>query len=260
MILKIFKYHLKFLYKEFFYILKICFTEKKLFSTILYISFKFLIDSGIKNLINKRKYINEKQNYGKLKKEKLKYTNDWFSHNITTWVSIFKKKNIENQKLNILEIGSYEGLSAVFFLNFFKNSNLTCIETFKGSDEHSDINFETVKENFKSNVELYKNRITLFEGTSDFFFKNKINVNKKDMYDIIYIDGSHHHDDVLNDAFNSFELLNNNGMIIFDDFLKKYYKNINQDPIKAILNFINKNKHCIDIVNVNYQIVIKKNN
>ena len=79
------------------------------------------------------------------------------------------------------------------------------------------------------------------------------------MYDIIYIDGSHHHDDVLNDALNSFELLNNNGIIIFDDFLKKYYKNINQDPIKAILNFINKNKQYIDVVNVNYQIVIKKN-
>jgi len=233
MIFKIFKYHLKFLYKEFFYILKICFTRKSLFSTTLYISFKFLIDCGIKNLISKRKYINEKQNYEKLKKEKLKYTNDWFSNNITTWISIFKKKNIENQKLNILEIGSYEGLSAVFFLNFFKNSNLTCVETFEGSDEHAKIDFKIVEKNFKSNLEFYKNRFTLFKGTSNLFFDQKEKLNPK-LFDIIYIDGSHHHDDVLMDAENSFKYIKADGIIIFDDFLKKYYKNVDQNPIKAI--------------------------
>ena len=35
-----------------------------------------------------------------------------------------------------------------FFLNYFKNSEITCIETFKGSDEHSKIDFTIIKKNF----------------------------------------------------------------------------------------------------------------
>ena len=58
-------------------------------------------------------------------------------------------------------------------------------------------------------------------------------------YDLIYVDGgSHHYNDVLKDANNSFKVLNKNGILIFDDFLKKYYKDLKRDPIIAILSLL----------------------
>ena len=65
-------------------------------------------------------------------------------------------------------------------------------------------------------------------------------------------------DDVIRDANNSFNALNKNRIIIFDDFLKRYYKELSKDPILAILNFIYQNKKNIKIINVGYQIIIQK--
>lgn len=253
------KYHLKYVLKEFFYIFKFSFIRKEFFMISLSLSIKFLLDAGIKNLISKREYSIERKKYEEIKKRNLNYNNDWFSNNITTWVKIFNKEKIEHYNLNILEIGSYEGLSAVFFLNYFKNCKLTCVETFEGSDEHSKINFKKVEENFSHNLEPYKDRFYLAKGTSNLFFENKNKINSE-LFDIIYIDGSHHYDDVLSDAQNSYNHIKQGGIIIFDDFLKRYYKKKDHDPITAILKFIKKNKNDIDVMNVNYQIIIKKNN
>jgi hypothetical protein len=43
----------------------------------------------------------------------------------------------QDQQLEALEIGSWEGRSAIFFLSFFRNCRLTCIDTFQGSVEHT---------------------------------------------------------------------------------------------------------------------------
>ena len=256
MLIKNFISHIKYIYTECMYLMKVFSFCRKLRLLVLFISTKFLIDSGFKNIFYRKVFINQKNFFFEIMKNELKLTNDWFSNNITTWAAIFKKFKLINIKPKILEIGSYEGCSAVFFLNYFKNSEITCIETFKGSDEHSKIDFTIIKKNFLENTKKFQERITLYEGTSENFFNLK-NMNKK--YDLIYIDGSHHYDDVIQDANNSFNVLNKNGIIIFDDFLKRYYKKLTKDPILAVLNFINQNKKKIKIINVGYQIIIQKN-
>lgn len=254
-IFKILFFHSHYTIKQFYYIFKISFTNKNLFLTSLNLSLKFLYYNGLKNFFNKKIYSKYKYDYLELVKKNLILSNDWFSNNITTWVSVFKKENIIQKKLNILEIGSYEGASAVFFLNYFNYANLTCIETFNGSDEHQSIDFSKVKKNFHHNINNFVDRINLFESRSENFFNEE---NNKTKYDIIYIDGSHYFDDVCKDAENSFLSLKDNGIIIFDDFLKKYYKDLKKDPIVAIIKFIDKHKKNIRIINVNYQIIIKK--
>lgn len=54
----------------------------------------------------------------------------------------------------------------------------------------------------------------------------------------IYIDGSHHSDNVLRDARNSFKLLNKGGFIVFDDFIWDYYDEINLNPIGGVKQFL----------------------
>tara|TARA_B100000886_G_scaffold144974_1_gene98583 strand:+ start:15623 stop:16396 length:774 start_codon:yes stop_codon:yes gene_type:complete len=254
-ILKILISHLRYLIKQIYYILK---ASKKTDNSLIFkiiLCIKFLYCAGIKNLICKKFYKKEKLSYENLMKSQLVLSNDWFSNNITNWISVFSSEKINSKNINILEIGSYEGASAFFFLDYLKASNLQCVETFEGSDEHKNINFDKIKKNFFNNTLIFKERLKVFEGTSDNFFQQN-----KQFFDLIYIDGSHEFLNVYKDACNSFNFLNQNGIIIFDDFLKKYYKDLKKDPIIAILNFIFKHKKNIKILNVGYQIIIKKIN
>ena len=156
--------------------------------------------------------------------------------------------------MSVLELGSYEGNSSVFFLKYFQNIKLTCVDTFKGSDEQGNQNFDKVFENFQFNTKDYRNRIKVYKLKSKEFFKNINHSN----FDLIYIDGSHYAKDVFEDAINSFSVLNKNGYIIFDDFLWDFYKNINDNPIGGIKLFIKKNFFNLKIVSIGYQIIIQK--
>mgnify|MGYP001232708404 CR=1 FL=1 len=84
----------------------------------------------------------------------------------------------------------------------------------------------------------------------------KKNLNEK--FDLIYIDGNHHADNVLRDARNSFKLLNKGGFIVFDDFLWDYYNEINFNPIGGVKQFLFENFFDLRIVSIGYQLVIQR--
>ncbi len=129
------------------------------------------------------------------------------------------------------------------------------IDTFEGSDEHKNIDFKKVYENFKYNINLGENKNVNFRKTNsdDFFKKNK------NHYNLIYIDGSHHYEQVKKDFINSFNFLENNGYIICDDFMWFYYDKIELNPMKAILECYELYKSKLSIEFVYNQIIFKKN-
>ena len=176
----------------------------------------------------------------------------WFINNL-----YFLKKNLSNIKINaLLEIGSYEGRSALFFANLFKDSQITCVDTWSGSDEHND-DFTKIENNFDLNVnELSKkNKINKIKSTSNIFFDNNNNY-----YDFIYVDGDHSNEQVFKDLENSWACLNNNGYLLIDDYMWWYYKDLKKNPASAINIFINKNKKNIKKLLIWHQVLIKKNN
>ena len=99
-----------------------------------------------------------------------------FQHlEITMWGSrrTFKRENNIEQ---ILEIGSWEGRSSCFFLNYFKNSTLNCVDTWEGSEENfidgkPDLNL--VENNFDKNVAEYRERLIKHKSKSKNFFPIK---------------------------------------------------------------------------------------
>ena len=174
----------------------------------------------------------------------------WFINNL-----YFLKKNLSNIKINtLLEIGSYEGRSAVFFANLFKGSHITCVDTWSGSDEHND-DFTKIENNFDLNVnELYKkNKINKIKSTSNIFFDNN-----KNFYDFIYVDGDHSNEQVLKDLENSWACLNSNGYLLIDDYMWWYYKDLKKNPASAINIFINKNQKNIKKLLIWHQVLIQK--
>ncbi len=237
------------------FISKFFLLNKKSFTFNLKILFSFIKCSFFNFFFLRFRYRREKKNFIRKIKSSYKFSTDWFTNNIVIWEFFFSKLK-KLKKYNILEIGSFEGMSTLYFNLYFREVSIYCVETFFGSDEHKKkkISFQKVKTRFHKNTKNFKN-LKLFETTSDFFFeKNKL----YDFFDIIYIDGSHHYENVFNDAINSFNCAKKNSIIIFDDFLKEYYVNTNENVIAAVLKFCEIYKNQFKILWVGYQFIIKK--
>jgi hypothetical protein len=175
---------------------------------------------------------------------------DWFSSNINVW----KYYLTPLKEIKYLEIGSFEGRSACFVGELDNVKEITCVDTFEGSDEHNDINFDLVFKNCSENLNKLKIQSNLIKDTSHNFFKNN---NKT--FNVIYIDGSHFYDNVKKDFINSLNCLEENGILICDDFFWFFYEKIEQNPILAILECYSDNEKDLDVLFINHQIIFKKN-
>jgi len=178
----------------------------------------------------------------------------WFCNNLFFLNKKLKKiKNIRN----ILEIGSYEGRSCIYFGKKFIDAKITCVDTWSGSDEHLNIKFQEIENNFDKNIlnHLGNDRVEKQKISSDVFFKK----NNK-FYDLIYIDGDHQTDQVNKDINNAWSILNDGGYLILDDYTWWWYNDLNKNPASAINNFIYNNIDSIDVENLIIwkQVLIKK--
>ena len=227
-------------------------SRNKFFFTSIYLIIKFFIFKKMSFLEKKYNKLYHKK-FGFKNDIKGTFSQDWFSYNIKYLVRILYKYSYINKTIKILEIGSFEGRSALFFLKTLNNSKITCVDTFQASEENYDKNFNHIYKNFKKNLEPYNERVSVFVGTSDLFFNQN-----KEIYDLIYIDGHHKYDYVLRDARNGFNCLKPGGIMIFDDFLWSYYSDINQNPIGAIKKFVSNNLFKLKIISINYQLIIMK--
>ena len=153
-----------------------------------------------------------------------KFDHDWFSQNINNLSHLLNGH--KESKINILEIGSFEGRSTVWFL---ENTacNITCIDTWEGGEDHDkenpEIDFATVKENFDHNTKEFEDRVTIVRGNS---FKSLVNLQlfNSMKFDMVYVDGSHKAKDVLADLVLSWPMLNPGALIYCDDYYWGFYK------------------------------------
>ena len=176
----------------------------------------------------------------------------WFCNNLNFLTNNFKEtKNIKD----ILEVGSYEGRSSIFFLKNFMNSNIICVDTWEGSDEHDEFNFKQIEKNFDYNTSNFQmnNFLIKKKMTSNEFFKN----NKK-IFDLIYVDGDHSSHQVKIDINNSWDSLKSGGFLILDDYMWWYYKDLKKNPSTPINEFIKENSNNISKLIVWHQVIIQK--
>ena len=215
----------------------------RLFLVGLKLSFLLLINFFTKFLFLKfknRNVANDFFNYTK----KFKLSQNYFKHNPSIWYEIFKKNNLLHQDTNILEIGSFEGMSVLFFEKYLKIKNLYSVDLEKN-------------ENFLYNIRNLKN-INFFNMTSNNFFKKKLDMD----FDIIYVDGSHHSIDVFNDLINSDLLLKKDGILVIDDLLldvgirRKGYK-FYEEVMGGVFLFLKQKKN-YKFLYTGHQLILKK--
>lgn len=145
------------------------------------------------------------------------FSRDWFSGNVATWEPIVSE--LEGHGSRLLEIGSFEGLSACFLLWRLPDAHLTCIDTFAGSAEHDAYGVEVsaLEERFDRNVARFgESRVRKLVGDSRRLLPELVEEGRQ--FDLVYVDGSHHGLDVVIDASLGWRLLRPGGVVIFDDY------------------------------------------
>ncbi|MFA5933022.1 MAG: class I SAM-dependent methyltransferase [Microgenomates group bacterium] len=188
---------------------------------------------------------------------------DWFTPNIPVWEKTLKGyKNKDN--LLFLEIGCFEGQATSWLLKnvlTHPSSKIVVIDTFQGGDDQKDFGVKTGKlfERFKENLKDYisenpkMNKIIIKKG-----FSGEVLRLLSGEFDFIYVDGSHIAKDVLEDIVLSWNLLKDNGIIIFDDYGWDRYKDETLNPTPAINSFLKVYKGWYRILHSGYQIVVQK--
>jgi hypothetical protein len=75
---------------------------------------RFFLHNKIYNKKIKKNFL-KKNEYKEFINRNLKIKQDWFTHNINSLDFFFKKNSLYDKEINVLEIGSYEVNSSVFF-------------------------------------------------------------------------------------------------------------------------------------------------
>ena len=194
--------------------------------------------------------------------QSLRLSNDWFTYHIPHWLSLFDEYSLRTKtKLEVLEIGSWEGLSSYFILESLRNAELTCVDTWQGADEHTSGYAATeqvlgaIESSFDANLSPFEARLTKYRGTSFSFFNEN---NERGKFDLIYVDGSHHCDDVVVDAIRCYQMLKIGGLMVFDDYLWQWYPRPNDNPAAAINAFLRLKKGSYKLLRVYAQLAIEK--
>jgi len=171
-----------------------------------------------------------------------------------------------DKKINCLDIGAYTGENTCWMLtNLCTNpySKVFSIDKWKSCDDCSEYKEYTdkIEKKFDKNVEETgeKDKNVKINMTS-----SKAIIKLKDtgliIFDFIFIDASHQAKDVLSDAILSWDILNENGILIFDDYEWDNVKGEIFKPKEAIDTFIKLFNLQLKVLHVGYQYILKKIN
>ncbi|KAH7882102.1 glycosyltransferase family 8 protein [Phlebopus sp. FC_14] len=146
-------------------------------------------------------------------------TQDWFSANIPAWKNLFSL--VTSQEPRALEIGSWEGRSAVFLLTTLcaNGGEVICIDHFDlmetpaGQERYRKINHNLALTGRRARVLAQFSVPALYTLLTE-------EMEKADGagFDWIYVDGSHRADDTLLDAELAWRLARPGCVFIFDDY------------------------------------------
>jgi predicted O-methyltransferase YrrM len=185
---------------------------------------------------------------------------DWTSGNFPTWIRLLAR--YRDVAARVIEIGSWEGRSALFFMNYLSRSKLVCIDTFEGSEEHrahpeafaSDL--PEIERRFDANLAPFAARLEKRKAASAVAL-TELGIDGR-RFDIAYIDGSHRSADVYGDGVLTWSMLLPGGIMIFDDYEWEWMPEPHSNPKLGIDSFLRAFEGQYRIVHKGFQVAIEK--
>jgi predicted O-methyltransferase YrrM len=137
------------------------------------------------------------------------------------WLHHLSLDEFMYRPINYLEIGVFYGGNAISVANtyaFHDKSKLYCIDPWEDYEDYPEYKERQpeIYDAFMHNIEatMEREKFEVLRG-----YSNKIVPTlPDDFFDIIYIDGNHEPEYVLEDAVHCFRKLRKNGFMIFDDY------------------------------------------
>jgi predicted O-methyltransferase YrrM len=187
------------------------------------------------------------------------FSTDWAGNHFFLWAGLLHA--LREQPVRILEIGSWEGRSALFFLNYLARSNIVCVDPFEGNAEHHlDPHFQQLvpkaEAQFDSNLAAFADRVEKIKGSSTVVLP-ALGISGR-RFDLAYVDGSHMAADVYSDAVLTWPMMESGGIVIFDDYEWELMGNEHQRPRLGIDAFLAAVRGQYCELHRAYQLVIAK--
>lgn len=165
---------------------------------------------------------------------------------------------------SVIEIGVFEGETTVNLATILTRANpelkYYAIDPFLSSENLSQDVVDVAKQKFVDNIKS----VPAIEFINKTSFQGLLELHQRNVtVDFIYVDGSHFAKDVLCDAVLGFELLNKDGVMLFDDAVSwRYGTKIQDSPKIAIDGFIASNWDRLKVLEMpnGYQVAIQKTN
>jgi predicted O-methyltransferase YrrM len=187
-------------------------------------------------------------------------TTNWTSRNYGLWAHILAPRR--DEPLRILEIGCWEGRSALFFVNYLPRASIVCVDTFAGAIEHRTWplwrriwQLRRIEKRFDKNLAGFAHRVQKRKEDS-LVALGRLGIEGR-RFDLIYIDGSHLAIDVYRDGMLAWPLVAQGGIVIFDDYQRQQGPDVDWPRI-GIDAFLGTIAQDHELLFRGHQIVIRK--
>jgi glycosyltransferase involved in cell wall biosynthesis/predicted O-methyltransferase YrrM len=151
--------------------------------------------------------------------------------------------------LPILEIGSFEGRSAVSFLHLRPEATITCIDAWAGESGAA------AERRFDANVGELGNRVTKIRDWS--FQALKALADAGQLFDFIHVDGDHSPGGVLTDSVLAWHLLRPGGILLWSRYRDPGLP-VEERPDDAVNHFITACRAELDVLLVDGRLAIRR--
>ena len=172
-------------------------------------------------------------------------TKDMLGRKLHSWIEPLAP--FCDKRCNVLEVGTYEGRSAIAFLEYLPKSRLTAIDIFT---------IPEVEARFDFNMRQYGDRVTKIKDraipTMDRMLSEKMR------FDLIYLDTGKHRAAAFAQSGLAWGLLEIGGILIWDDLLWGQDRRESNRPAPGIRLFANTFSECMETLHEHRQLIVKK--
>jgi len=149
---------------------------------------------------------------------------------------------LEKEDINYMEIGSYVGTSANLVLTNSKVKKITCVDPLNLSKSHFHGNTNQ-EQTLRNNLSKFPTeRYSIIRGFSTEQRVIEMFDNKTEHFDLLFIDGDHSYQAVLDDFKNYKHCVKSGGFIVFDD----YFDHKHSPDVKKAVDYLCSTKYVIN--------------